>query len=56
MDQEIDKQHNEPISLDSMVDILENLYLLLHPHQTARNPFGSSRFLVGDLRISIRNS
>ena len=40
MDQEIDKQDNEPLSPDGLVDILEDLYLLLHPHQTARNPFG----------------
>ena len=39
MDQEIDKQDNEPLSPDGLVDILEDLYLLLHPHQTARNPF-----------------
>ena len=36
-DQEIDKQDNKPLSPDGLVDILEDLYLLLHPHQTARN-------------------
>ena len=37
MDQEIDKQDNEPLSPGGLVDILEDLYILLHPHQTARN-------------------
>ena len=31
-------QDNEPLSPDGLVDVLEDLYLLLHPHQTARNP------------------
>ena len=39
MDQEIDKQDNEPLSPGGLVDILEDLYILLHPHQTARNHF-----------------
>ena len=32
MDQEIDKQDNEPLSPDGLVDILEDLHLLLNPH------------------------
>jgi len=55
-DQEIDKQEHEPLSPDGLVDILEDLHLLLHPHQTARDREGSSLLSVGNLRISIRNS